>query len=50
VEIAEANNILQNKSVLKFLDNIRKEYDNKLRFEFDIKKQKNSVLIEELFV
>jgi hypothetical protein len=39
LEIAEANNISPDKAVTKFLDDVEKEYDNKLGFETKIKEK-----------
>jgi hypothetical protein len=43
LEIAEANNISPDKAVLKFLDDIEKEYDNNLGFEKKVKEKKDKL-------
>jgi hypothetical protein len=43
LEISKANKISPDKSVTKFLEDIEKEYDNKLGFETKIKKNKMSL-------
>jgi hypothetical protein len=43
LEISKANKISPDKAVTKFLEDIEKEYDNKLGFETKIKKNKMSL-------
>jgi hypothetical protein len=45
LEIAEANNISPDKAVTKFLENIEKEYDNKLGFESKIKETQDELAL-----
>ncbi|MER5176616.1 MAG: hypothetical protein ABJB76_06345 [Candidatus Nitrosocosmicus sp.] len=43
LEIAEANKISHQEAVSKFLDDIEKEYDNKLGFESKVKEKKEEI-------
>ena len=44
LEVSKANKISPDKAVLKFLDDIEKEYDNKLGFETKIQEKKTSLI------
>ena len=45
LEIAEANKISHQEAVSKFLDDIEKEYDDKLGFESKVKQKRGEIVL-----